>query len=82
MNSISPGLILTETMRAAGFGDDHVSQFQPLAKAGLTDHIGDAAVFLASDSAAFIAGADLVVDGAALAAGISLYSKLGFNNAP
>lgn len=80
VNSISPGLILTEQMRNAGLGEDHVSQFQPLAKAGLPEHVGAAAVFLAGDSAQFIAGADLVVDGAALAAGIAIYSKLGFGN--
>lgn len=79
VNSISPGLILTENMRYAGFGEDHVSRFQPLQTAGLPGHVGDAAVFLASDAARFVAGADLVVDGAALAEGIALYGKLGFN---
>lgn len=79
VNSISPGLILTENMRAAGFADAHVSQFQPLHTAGLPDHVGAAAVFLASAAADFVAGADLVVDGAALAEGITLYGKLGFN---
>ena len=66
-------------MRAAGFADAHVSRFQPLHTAGLPDHVGAAAVFLASEAADFVAGADLVVDGAALAEGIALYGKLGFN---
>jgi NAD(P)-dependent dehydrogenase (short-subunit alcohol dehydrogenase family) len=44
----------------------------------LPEHVGDAAVFLASEAAAFISGADLVVDGAALAEGVGLYKKLGF----
>ena len=79
VNSISPGLILTENMRAAGFTEDHVSRFQPLPKAGLPDHVGAAVVFLAGEAADFIAGTDLVVDGAALADGIGLYAKLGFN---
>lgn len=80
VNSISPGLILTEQMRGAGFADAHAALLQPLACAGLPEHVGAAAVFLAGDASAFVAGADLVVDGAALAAGIGLYSKLGFSN--
>lgn len=80
VNSISPGLILTENMRSAGFAEQHVSQFQPLKKAGLPDHVGAAVVFLAGDAADFIAGTDLVVDGAALAEGINFYAKLGFGN--
>lgn len=79
VNSISPGLILTEQMRGAGFTDQAASHMQPLRMAGLPDHVGDAAVFLASEAAAFVAGADLVVDGGALGEGIALYSKLGFN---
>jgi NAD(P)-dependent dehydrogenase (short-subunit alcohol dehydrogenase family) len=79
VNSISPGLILTEAMRSAGFEDSHVARFQPLAKAGLPAHVGDAVVFLAGPAADFVAGADLVVDGAALAEGIGLYARLGFN---
>lgn len=78
VNCISPGLILTELMRSAGVDEGVTSKFQPLPVAGLPEHVGDAAVFLASEAAAFISGADLVVDGAALAEGVGLYKKLGF----
>lgn len=78
VNSISPGVILTELMRSAGVDESVTAHFQPLPVAGLPDHVGDAAVFLMSDAAAFISGADLVVDGAALAEGVGVYKKLGF----
>ena len=76
-NSISPGLILTPTFQAAGATPEMVAQLQPLAAAGSPRHIGDAAVFLASQEAAFVSGADIIIDGAAVAEGISLYRKLG-----
>jgi len=79
VNSISPGLILTEAMRSAGFEESHAARLQPLAKAGLPADVGDAVVFLAGPAAGFVAGADLVVDGAALAEGVGLYAKLGFD---
>ncbi len=78
VNCISPGLILTERMRMGGVDETMTPHFQPLPVAGLPDHVGDAAVYLMSDAAAFVSGADLVVDGAALADGIGLYKKLGF----
>lgn len=78
VNSISPGVILTELMRSAGVDESVTRNFQPLPVAGLPDHVGDAAAFLLSDAAAFISGTDLVVDGAALAEGVGVFKKLGF----
>lgn len=75
VNSLSPGGIATgifgkalglsvaqaektsELVRAA------FAHMQPIPRAGLTDDIAQAAVFLASDEASFVNGHDLVVDG-------------------
>ena len=75
VNSISPGGIATgifakalgvpmeradqaaETMKAG------LATMQPIPRAGLTDDIAHAAVFLASDASSFINAHDLVVDG-------------------
>ena len=40
-----------------------IAKAQPIPRAGLTDDIAKAAVFLASDDSTFINGHDLVVDG-------------------
>lgn len=76
VNTLSPGLILTPTFEASGATPAFAASLQPLAEAGRPVHVGDAAVFLASDEARFIAGSDLVVDGAALADGLGLWKKL------
>lgn len=76
VNSLSPGLILTPSFEAAGATPEFASGLQPLRLAGRPSHVGDAAVFLASDKAAFITGCDFVIDGGALAEGIGLYRKL------
>lgn len=76
VNTISPGLILTPTFEASGATPEFAATLQPLPVAGCPRDIGNAAVFLASDEARFVAGSDLVVDGAAMAGGIDLYRKL------
>jgi NAD(P)-dependent dehydrogenase (short-subunit alcohol dehydrogenase family) len=74
-NSISPGGIATgifakalgvEHGKADGFAEEAkkmMASLQPIPRAGITDDIADAAVFLASDDSTFINGHDLVVDG-------------------
>lgn len=75
VNSISPGGIATgifgknagvEGSKADRLLDsvkEYFSTLQPLPRSGITDDIGHAAVFLASDRSTFITGNDLVVDG-------------------
>lgn len=75
VNCISPGAIVTgifaknagvEPSKADRLTDVIKGAFaslQPIPRAGLTEDIAQAAVFLASDGASFINGQDLVVDG-------------------
>ena len=75
VNSISPGGIATGIFgKALGLSIEKAEQtaeaikaglagMQPIPRAGLTDDIANAAVFLASDESTFVNGHDLVVDG-------------------
>ncbi|NJD32456.1 MAG: SDR family oxidoreductase [Gammaproteobacteria bacterium] len=75
VNSISPGGIATGIFgKAAGLPPEKAEQtaeavkgalakMQPIPRAGLTDDVAQAAVFLASDESSFVNGHDLVVDG-------------------
>jgi NAD(P)-dependent dehydrogenase (short-subunit alcohol dehydrogenase family) len=85
VNTISPGGIVTgifakaaglegdKADRALGAISDLFKTVQPVPRAGVTNDIGHAAVFLASDAASFITGQDLAVDG-----GIIPLGKLGW----
>jgi NAD(P)-dependent dehydrogenase (short-subunit alcohol dehydrogenase family) len=76
VNSISPGAIATGIIgKALGLPVEAAEKTtdmmlevyktaQPIQRAGLTDDIAHAALFLASDESSFINGHDLVVDGA------------------
>lgn len=72
VNVICPGFIATPL--SAGGADISTAERefatkQPWPEAGSADHVAGAALFLASDDAAFVTGESLVVDGGLLAAG-------------
>ncbi|UUU20267.1 SDR family NAD(P)-dependent oxidoreductase [Streptomyces sp. DSM 40750] len=66
-NCISPGMIDTEGSRGDLLADDHpmrtIARHIPLGRVGVPDEVVNTAVFLASDEASYITGANLVVDG-------------------
>jgi len=67
VNAINPGMVDTEGLRAAGFAEsDFRKQLEaqtPLGRIGQTHDIAPAAVFLASDDAAWITGETLLIAG-------------------
>jgi len=75
VNTISPGAIVTgifgkaaglegaKADQAAGAIKEIFATLQPIPRAGATDDIARAAVFLASDGSSFVNGQDIVVDG-------------------
>jgi NAD(P)-dependent dehydrogenase (short-subunit alcohol dehydrogenase family) len=67
VNSVSPGLIHAEGLEEAW--PDGVARWHaaaPLGRLGRPDDVADAVLFLASDAARWISGANLVVDGGVL----------------
>lgn len=70
VNSLSPGVTDTPILNKFGFEKDtlkeilaQVSTSTPLGRIGKANEIAESALFLASDAASFISGADLQVDG-------------------
>lgn len=65
VNAISPGLIVTEGFAARLQPEDVrlTEEAYPLGRLGRPEDVAQAALFLASDAAAFVTGADLPVDG-------------------
>lgn len=65
VNTISPTVVLTELGRKAWDGPrgDELKKLIPVGRFAYPDEIAAAAVYLASDAAAMITGADLLVDG-------------------
>ncbi|GAB4022786.1 SDR family oxidoreductase [Spirosoma migulaei] len=70
VNSISPGPTQTEIMKKAGYSDEQLFQLNdwmidrvPLKKLGQAEDVGKLVAYFSSDSARFITGAELVLDG-------------------
>ncbi|WP_405593351.1 SDR family oxidoreductase [Streptomyces sp. NBC_01092] len=64
VNSVSPGLIRTEMARFVWEpGEEEVAAGLPLGRIGEPEDVARAVVWLASDAAEWVTGADLLVDG-------------------
>ncbi|MCP9271110.1 SDR family oxidoreductase [Mycolicibacterium arenosum] len=65
VNTISPTVVLTELGKSAWSGPrgDALKELIPMGRFAYPDEIAAAAVFLASDAAGMITGADLLIDG-------------------
>jgi 3-oxoacyl-[acyl-carrier protein] reductase len=64
VNSVSPGLVRTEMARFVWEGgEDAVAGGLPLGRIGEPEDVARAVVWLASDAASWVTGADLLVDG-------------------
>lgn len=67
VNAIAPGLVKTDMARALWEAhEEAIARRLPTRRLGTPDDIAQAALFLASDSASWICGHTLVVDGGAL----------------
>jgi NAD(P)-dependent dehydrogenase (short-subunit alcohol dehydrogenase family) len=66
-NCISPGMIRTPATEADLLADDHpmrtIARSIPLGRIGDPEEVARCALFLASDEASYVTGANLVVDG-------------------
>ncbi|MBO9729828.1 MAG: glucose 1-dehydrogenase [Chitinophaga sp.] len=66
VNAVSPGPIATEIMNKIGLNDDLETQLVnsiPLSRLGSAEEVADAIAYLSGDSASFITGSNLLVDG-------------------
>ena len=74
VNAIAPGVFRTDLNSALLDGTDRGREFllrTPMKRFGKLDELGGAAVFLASESASFVTGHVLAVDGGFLASGVN-----------
>lgn len=67
VNCVSPGMIETPATRGDLLADHHpmrdIARAIPLGRVGRADEVARCALFLASDDASYVTGANLVVDG-------------------
>lgn len=70
VNSVNPGVIITEIHKRAGMSSDEYQEFlkkcqetHALGRPGDAEEVAKTIAFLASDDASFITGASIPVDG-------------------
>ncbi len=70
VNALAPGHIDTNIMRKVGLNDEMIQQVNaqahtqiPMGRSGTADEVAKTVLFLASDDAAYVTGAELSVDG-------------------
>ncbi|XP_011200676.2 3-oxoacyl-[acyl-carrier-protein] reductase FabG [Bactrocera dorsalis] len=70
VNAVNPGVIITDIHRRSGLSEaeyanflEHSKSTHALGRVGYAKEVADAIIFLASDSASFITGATLPIDG-------------------
>jgi len=66
INAVSPGPVATEIMNKIGLNDtmeEHMLRSIPLSRFGKAEEVADMIAYLAGDNAAFITGANFLVDG-------------------
>ena len=74
VNAIAPGVFVTDLNRKLLDGSERGRELKlrtPLARFGEVDELAGAAIFLASESASFVNGEVLAVDGGFLASGVN-----------
>jgi len=65
VNAVAPGLIAT-AMSAQAFPEEAIRRLVPLARAGTAEEVADLVAFLASESAAYITGQTIPINGGML----------------
>lgn len=77
VNAVAPGVIWTPLLGSTSNRDleERVARAQPWPDKGLPEDIAAAALYLASDDAAFVSGHILTVDGAMLAQGPNVWGR-------
>ena len=67
VNSVHPGYIDTEMLRALGRDADQMGQRVPIGRTASADEVANLVLFLASDESSYCSGHEFVIDGAMIA---------------